>query len=190
MPIQRAIRAGDDVAGVSIMRMEEGLDTGPYCLQASTPIAEKTATDLTAEVAEMGASALLSALPTIADGTAAWTLQDDSLATYADKVAKADVAVSPDMTAVDVVRRVRASLPAAPSRALVAGRPLTLLSARVVRSAVTPGAVASVAGTVLLGASDGAVELVEVKPDGKAAMDAGAWGRGVRDLDGATWGAI
>ena len=188
-PVQRAILAGDEVTGVSIMRMEVGLDTGPYCLCLQTPIDDKDASALTAELAEMGATALLRALPTIADGSAAWIAQDESRATYAKKVSKADVSISPALPAADVVRCVRASLPAAPSRVVVGGRSLTLLAARLAAADVAPGRVACTKSALLLGVADGAVEVVRVRPDGRGAMDAAAWARGTRDLDGATWEA-
>jgi len=188
-PIQRAILAGDKVTGVSIMRMEVGLDTGPSCTQLQTPIAEKDAAELTAELAGLGAAALVRALPSIGDGTATWTVQDESAATYASKVLKADVAVSPDLTGSDVVRRVRASLPAAPSRVTLGGRCATLLGVRPVEADVATGAISLTKSALLLGVADGAVEVTTLKPDGKAAMDARAWARGILDLDGMTWEA-
>ena len=188
-PIQRAILAGDDSTGVSIMRMEAGLDTGPYCVQLQTPIGEKDASMLTSELATLGATALVSALPSIADGTVSWAFQDDSAATYAYKVSKTDVAVSPELSAIEVVRRVRASLPAAPTRVSLGGRGATLLKVRPATTAVTPGTIVLTRSAILLGVADGAVEVTLLKPDGKAAMEAGAWARGARDLDGASWGA-
>jgi methionyl-tRNA formyltransferase len=189
-PIQRAILAGDELTGVSIMRMEVGLDTGPYCLQLQTPIADKDATMLTSELAEMGATALLSVLPTIADGTATWIAQDESQVTYADKVSKTDVAIAPELTAADVVRRVRASLPTAPTRAMLGGRGATILAAEAATGAdLAPGSIAPTKSALLLGVADGGVRVTRLKPDGKAAMDATAWARGARDLDGASWTA-
>jgi len=186
-PVQRAILAGDERSGVSIMRMETGLDTGPYCVQRETPIADKTASELTAELAEMGADALLEGLSAIEAGTVAWTAQDEAQATYAEKVTKADLAVGPDLSAAEVVVRVRASLRSSPSRAVVGGRALTLVTAAASGAAAKTASVHIAGAGVLLGASDGAVLVTRVKPEGKAEMSAADWARGVPGIDGATW---
>lgn len=190
-PIQRAILAGDANAGVSIMRMEQGLDTGPYCLQASTEVGDASSEELTARLARLGADALIEALRLIAAGEATWTLQDESLVTYAEKIRKSDVAVDPTLSASELLRRVRASSPAAPSRALIAGRSVTLLGVAAASrdETVAPEAVAVSKHGLLVGVSDGAVAVTRVKPDGKAEMDATAWARGVRDINERTWKA-
>ena len=71
-PIQRAILAGDERTGVSIMRIGHGVDTGAYCAQASTTVAGKSAGEFTSERARMGADLLVKTLPAVADGTAVW----------------------------------------------------------------------------------------------------------------------
>jgi methionyl-tRNA formyltransferase len=186
-PVQHAILAGDEYAGVSIMRMEEGLDTGPYCVQAGVPVNGATARELTAALADLGAQALDAALPSIADGCAQWVVQDDSLATYASKVTKDDVAIGPELSAEQASRRVRASMPASPSKILLGGRGVTLMDASAAAEPLPAAAVACSKLGLLLGVSDGAIMTTCVKPDGKAEMDACAWARGVRDLDTATW---
>lgn len=186
-PIQRAILAGDERAGVSIMRMEVGLDTGPYCLQASVGIGEHTARELTALLADIGARALLDALPAIEDDSAQWVVQDEELVTYADKVGKDDVSVGPDLPANEVAHRIRASMPASPCRVSVAGRGVALLDAHRVEDRVGSGSVSCTKTAFLLGAHDGTVAVARVKPDGKAEMDACAWARGLRGLQTLTW---
>jgi methionyl-tRNA formyltransferase len=181
--------SGDEVAGVSIMRMEEGLDTGPYCLQLSTTIDDQGAVGLTESLARLGADALLRALPAIADGTAVWMAQDESLVTYADKIAKRDVALSPELTTVQALRRVRASSPAAPSRVVLGGRGAIVMTAQLSDADLAPGEISCGKSALALGVADGAIELTEIKPDGKAVMNACAWARGVRDLHGSQWGA-
>ncbi len=190
-PIQRAILEGDEVAGVSIMRMEAGLDTGPYCLQQSVVVGEATAPELTDRLGRLGAEALMTALPDIISGNARWTPQDEALVTYAEKIAKRDVALSPDLTFLEAVRRVRASTPAAPSRAVIADRGVTVTAAAAaVDDASTipePGHVRLTKQGVVLGMSDGSMIVTRLKPDGKAEMGAADWARGVRDLDAACW---
>jgi len=189
-PIQRAILAGDPELGVSIMRMEEGLDTGPYCLQASTPSDDKSADGLTDELARLGARLLVEALPAIADGSAVWTRQDESGVTYAAKVTKDDVAPDPGLGARENVLRVRASSAAAPARMLVGGKGLTLSGAREAGpdDALEAGAVAVRGDDVALGTASGTVLVRCVKPDGKAEMEAAAWARGARLGASSTWG--
>ncbi len=194
-PIQRAILAGDERAGVSIMRMEEGLDTGPYCLQASAKVGDSTSDELTAALAQLGAEALIQALPHIRSGEAIWIVQDESAVTYAEKIRKPDVAVDPTLPVIDVIRRVRASSSAAPSRTSIAGRSVTLTEAAADRAwdsddLIEPGSVAVTRDAVVLGASDGPVWVTHLKPDGKSDMEAPAWARGVRDINGSTWKAL
>lgn len=193
-PIQRSILAGDDETGVSIMRIGQGVDTGDYCAQASCSVAGKTADELTAELAELGGELLVQTLPAIADGTAPWTVQDESLVTHAAKIAKAELRLDPAVSASQNVRRVLASNDAAPARCSVAGKQVRVLSARELEGAdITSlgtlpgeGAFAIRAKRVLLGCADGAFEVLEVKPDGKRAMDAAAWAVGLQTKEG-TW---
>lgn len=188
-PIQRAILAGDERAGVSIMRVAHDLDAGAYCRQASTEVGEKGCDELMSELAQLGASELLAALDQMADGTATWVEQDESKVTYAKKILKAELLLDPSATALDNRRRVQTSSDAAPSRLEVSGRGL-----RAMRASVAPGDVSVSGGEVLvrkgrvfLGCSDGALELLRVKPDGKREMDASAWAAGLH-AKALTWG--
>ena len=191
-PIQRAILAGDERAGVSIMQVVHELDAGDYSLTGSVEIADKPAPVLMDELAQMGADLLVDALKAMEAGTLEWQAQDESLVTYAQKIAKQEMALDPALTAADNARKVQASMDAAPSRAVVAGKALRVMRARVSRQpeAVEPGRVALVHKALLLGCSDGALELLEVKPDGKREMDAAAWARGLHDVKNATWEKI
>jgi methionyl-tRNA formyltransferase len=88
-PIQRAVEAGDAESGVTVMRMEAGLDTGPMLLKVVTPIsAEDTGGSLHDRLAEMGPPAVIQAIAGLAAGTLKGEVQDDSLATYAHKLNK------------------------------------------------------------------------------------------------------
>ena len=196
-PIERAILAGDERAGVSIMRMEEGLDTGDYCLQRSAEVGDLDAAGLTDWLAHIGAEALLEALDLIEGGSAVWTAQDESQVTYADKIAKGELDLSPLDDSATLVRKVRASSDSHPARTRVAGRDVTVLSlaapddrASAQAAAVEPGEVRVVSKRLLLGCADGAVELLALRPDGKKSLDAAAFAAGVQNLrrDGSTWG--
>ena len=88
-PIQRAIWAGDAETGVTIMQMDEGLDTGDMISIATCPIeAHDTSASLYSKLAELGPTALIDTLATIADGTANAEKQNDKLANYAKKLSK------------------------------------------------------------------------------------------------------
>ena len=196
-PIERAILAGDELVGVSIMQMEEGLDTGPYCLQRAVEAGERTTEELSAVLAEVGGEALVEALERIEQGTAAWTAQDESLVTYAQKLDKRELALSPEEDGATLVRKVRAGSESHPARATVAGRPATILRLSLPpedlhghAAALRPGEVRLVSKHLLLGCAGGAVELLSLKPDGKKELGATAFAAGVQTLkkDGSTWG--
>ena len=192
-PIERAILSGDEEAGVCIMRMEEGLDTGDYCVCRSLEVGDKDVALLTDLLADLGAHALLTALTQLEAGCIRWTRQDEEHVTYAEKIAKGELNLDPAESAVANDRRVRASGAAHPARAVVAGRPLTVLAARVADDApadrLGSGAAALIANRLLLGCAEGVLEVTEVKPDGKRAMDARSFAAGVPALRGeeGTW---
>ena len=120
-PIQRAILDGDDIAGVCIMQVEEGLDTGDYHTVGSVEIGTKTTEELSEQIAEMGAAGMVEALVGIEDGTYTWERQDEELVTYADKVGKDETLLRPGLTNREFLRRVQASSHRAPARCIVCG---------------------------------------------------------------------
>jgi methionyl-tRNA formyltransferase len=108
-PIQRAILSGDSASGVSIMRMEAGLDTGPVYLERRVTIgAETTASGLEAELARLGAEALLEALDGISAGTLIPRPQSVEGVTYAAKIAKAEARIPWSRPAAEIDRQIRA----------------------------------------------------------------------------------
>ena len=129
-PIQRAVLEGDERAGVSIMEVVHELDAGAYCRQASVEVGDKDCATVMAELAELGARELLAAVPSLADGSVEWTEQDESLVTYAAKVEKHEMLLDPADDALRNVRRVRASLDAAPARLVVGGKGVRALGGR------------------------------------------------------------
>lgn len=191
-PIQRSILEGDAETGVSIMRIGHGVDTGAYCAQASCTVASKTADELTAELAELGGDLLVRTLPSLADGTAVWCEQDESLVTHAAKISKAEMRLDPSDGVQDNVRRVMASSDAAPARCVVAGKPARVMGAAPAgpdAPSAPEGSFAVQGSHVYLGCADGVFELTSIKPDGKREMDAKSWAAGQRD-DLGTWGRI
>ena len=126
-PIQRAILAGDEMTGVTIMQMEQGLDTGPMLLKRETPIGRKNAGQLTDDLAKLGASALIEWLkqpttpePQPADGV-----------TYAPKIHKAEARIDWAKTAEEIERQARAFAPSPGAWFEASGERIKLLAADV-----------------------------------------------------------
>ncbi len=192
-PIERAILAGDAEAGVSIMRMEEGLDTGDFCAVRRIPVADMDAPGLTRELAHLGASALLSALSQMHQGRAHWTAQDESAVTYAEKIGKHELFLDPAEDAETNLRRVRASSAAHPAKCRIGDRTVTVLAAGAASGAsrLDEGCARYDGGALLLGCAQGALEAAEVKPDGKRAMAGSAFAQGMPALKtGVGWSVL
>ena len=148
-PIQRAVEAGDAESGVTVMRMEAGLDTGPMLLKARTPIGPgDTGGSLHDRLAELGAAAVVRALQGLADGTLTGEVQDDALATYAHKLNKDEATLDWRRPAVELERRIRAFTPWPVCHTRLDGETLKVLAARPEQGAGEPG-------TVLAASRDG-----------------------------------
>lgn len=124
-PIQRAILAGDKMTGVTIMRVEEGLDTGPMLLKRETPVDRKTAGELTDELARLGAETLVDWLNTPTPPQP----QPDEGVTYASKIDKAEARIDWSKSAEEIERQVRAFAPAPGAWFEANGERVKLLSA-------------------------------------------------------------
>lgn len=193
-PIERAILAGDEELGVCIMRMEEGLDTGDFCICRRIPAGQATAPELTRELAHMGGAALMTALAQLQEGSLRWTAQDEAQVTYASKIEKHELYLDPADDADTNVRRVRASSSAHPAKCSIGGRPVTVLSAALAQDAGAPemdGKAQFIDGRLQLGCAQGAFVAEEVKPDGKRAMAAADFAQGMPALKtGVDWAAL
>lgn len=190
-PIERAILAGDTEVGVCVMRMEEGLDTGAYCVCRTARVDAKSSSELTDELANLGSHALLTALVLVQGDAADWTDQDEDKVTYASKIEKGELSLSLDDAVDEAVRKVQASSAAHPARAVVAGRIVTLTElcipigfAAELAQGMTPGSVRFAGKRLFLGLQDGAVEVVSLKPDGKQNMNACSFAAGVQGIKG------
>jgi methionyl-tRNA formyltransferase len=175
-PIERAIEAGDERTGVSIMRPTAEMDAGPVCLQREEPIAaDDTYGTLAPRLARLGGDLLVEAL----DGRPAFEEQPDDGVTIAEKVAAEDRRLDPAGTPAELERRVRALTPHIGAWIeLPGGERMGVLGARAAADESDPGRLAADDGRLLFGCSGGSLELLEVKPPGGRAMDAGAWLRG------------
>ena len=190
-PVQRAILAGDDEVGVCIMRMEEGLDTGDWCVCRTVEVGDSTYVDLLGELADLGSQALLTAIGMLEAGKIEWTAQDESGVTYADKISKGELFISPANDALTNKLNVQASSPAHPARCVVASRPVTVLDARCVDDAelraelckvLEPGRIIYRWKRLFLGCFDGPLEVLTIRPDSKKAMTAQAFAAGVQNV--------
>lgn len=143
-PIARAILAGDEETGISVMRVEREMDAGPVALVRRTPIGPReTAGELTERLAELAAEALAEALDRIAEGRVAWRSQDDARATFAPKIEREDARLDWREPAEALARRVRAMAPRPGAFTTLAGEPLRILAAR-----AEPGPADAPPGTV------------------------------------------
>lgn len=198
-PIERAILSGDEYAGVSIMKMEEGLDTGAYSVQRSLEIGSLTAEELTDELAVLGASALLVALQHIELGEITWVEQDEAQVSYAHKIQKGELDISPLLSVKEILLRVQATSASHTCRAALAGKNVTILRAAAVSADDTQAPTDLACGRLIFRAkrlfascSDGIFELLALKPDGKKDMDAKAFAAGVQNIKSGdiTWEAL
>lgn len=165
-PIQRAILAGDVETGVTIMQMERGLDTGPMRLVRTIPVEGKSAGELTAELAELGARSICDVLADPARYPP--VPQDDALATHAPKIDKAESRLNFAQAAPDVWRQVRAFAPAPGAWFEWAGERCRVLAAEPVGGAGAPGSVLDDRLTIACG--EGAIAPLLVQRAGRPAM--------------------
>jgi methionyl-tRNA formyltransferase len=150
-------------------------------------IDELSAGEVTDRLAALGARELLGALDDLGSRTCVWTPQDETQATYAPKIEKADVALAPELSVSDAWRRVRASTPQAPSRLSLDGRSVTVLAVSPSHVAASPGHVGVTKRELIAGFADGSLALVRVRPEGRSDMSGADWARGTRIADDATW---
>lgn len=178
-PIERAIMAGDQRTGVSIMKVTAGLDNGPVCAQRSEPIGPRDCYgSLATRLQRLGGELLAQTL----DERPACAEQDDSLASYADKIGAAERELDPTRTATQLERVVRALTPHIGAHVRLAdGTWLGVREARALScDGVAPGVVSFDGRRPALGCADGWLELVVVQPPGRRPMRGEDFLRGLR----------
>jgi methionyl-tRNA formyltransferase len=172
-PIQAAILAGDGETGITIMRMDEGLDTGPMLLREAIPITPSTTTaTLHDALAEIGARLILTALTTLPEPVP----QPAEGATYAAKLSRDDGRIDWTIDATRIERQVRAYDPWPGTFTTLNGSVLKILAAAVASGDGIAGTVLD--GGLLIACGGGALRLTRVQLAGRAAMDAAAFLRG------------
>jgi methionyl-tRNA formyltransferase len=180
-PIERAIEAGDEETGVTIMRPTADFDAGPVCLQRAEPIRpDDDYGSLAARLAALGVELLVEVL----DTRPQCGEQPEEGVTYAPKIEREERRLDPRRMADELERRVRALTPHVGTYVeLPTGGRLGVRRAGLAPTGeVEPGELAARDGRLLYGAASGALELIEVQPEGKRPMHAADWLRGHRGL--------
>lgn len=178
-PIQHAILAGDRETGISIMRMEEGLDSGPVLHRVATPIDDgETAGTLTARLAGIGATALVEALSLLSAGSVKPQPQDESRATYAPKISRESARLDWSRDAGAVERQIRAFDPIPGAWTTLDGAPVKLFAALPAVGSGEPGTVLAASDRLVVAAGGGAVAVREVQPAGRTRLAVEDWVRG------------
>ena len=182
-PMQRAIMDGESETGVTIMYMDEGLDTGDIITAESFPITEdddfETVHDRSAEI---GAKLLSVVIDSIENGSATRTPQDDSIASYAKKVEKEDCKIDFSSDAKSVSAHIRGVTPIPGAYARLNGKMLKICKVRAIEGRGAVGEVidlnASGDGSITVACGSGAILVGSVIPEGKGKMSAGDFIRG------------
>lgn len=189
-PVAAAIRAGDAETGVTLMKMDEGLDTGDIIHARVIPIrADHTRATLTAELAELGAALLIETLPDWLAGKITPQPQDDSLATFAPRIKKEAGRINWQQSAVEIERLTRAFNPWPTAFTLWGETRIKILTASVAEnSPVEPGVVFKQHSRIAVGTGSGALVLHDIQPAGKRVMPAAAFANGFPDFIGAKLG--
>ena len=168
-PVQRAILAGDEETGVGIMRMEAGLDTGPVLLEGRVAIERKTAGELTAELATLGAALMVETLADL-DARIARPQPEDGV-TYAAKIDKAEARLDFGSSATDVERRVRAMNPAPGAWFALAGQRVKVLAADALPCAPAEAG-RTIDDRLTIACGDGAIRPTLVQREGRGVTSA------------------
>ncbi len=184
-PVQHAILAGDDVTGVTVMRMDAGLDTGPILNQLEEPIrSDDDAGSLGMRLAKNGALLLVGVLRMLPRGGLPARVQDGRLATGAPKISPEQRQIDWSQPAVEIVRLIRALAPQPGATTPFRTEPLKVLVAGIDHAATDGGLPGTILASddrgVLVRSGDGGVRLIEVAVAGRRRMGAAEWARGAR----------
>jgi methionyl-tRNA formyltransferase len=168
-PIQRAIMAGDTETGVMVMKMDEGLDTGPVLATWRTPITDETTTgDLQGLLAREGASLMATTIARLAEGDAPMQPQPVEGVTYAKKILAEDARIDWTKPAHEVLRHIHGLNPAPGAWTMAGETRLKLL--RVKLSAQSGEAGTVIGAPLVIACGSGAIEVVEIQRAGKGAQ--------------------
>lgn len=184
-PVARALMAGDPMTGVSIIVLEEGLDTGPVLTaQAIDILPDDNAGTLTDRLATVGARLLAEVLPDYLTGELRPVPQTDEGATYAEKIEPEDRVIDPSADVDTVVAQVRGLAPVPGATLVIDGTPHKILAVRPASHEMAAGSWVAVGDRPIVGLGDGAMEVVTIQPPGRNPMSGEDWLRGLRRKGG------
>lgn len=182
-PIERSLLAGDRETGISIMQMEEGLDTGAVYARKSVVITDKTTgAELWSLLASMGAELLIETLPKIMQGVLPEPQPEEGV-TYAQKISNSERVIDWSNSAGEIDRLVRCFSPRPGVRTSLNGRQVKLISGKVVSGShsMHPGQVSGVDQALDIACGEGSVyRIIELQPEGKKVMQAVDFLRGAQ----------
>jgi methionyl-tRNA formyltransferase len=193
-PVEGAILAGDTMTGVTIMKLDAGMDTGPILAKREMKIRpDETAGELESRLADLGADLLMDVLPTYLTGELQPKPQPDAGVTLTRPIRKKQARIDWDRSAEDLHNHVRAFAPEPGAYTFWDGRRLKIFRTKVVKpedeSAVEPGTVVMCGDQPAVMTGHGCLALLRIQMAGKRPMDASAFVRGRRNFVGATLGS-
>ncbi|HID7510694.1 TPA: methionyl-tRNA formyltransferase [Enterobacter hormaechei] len=175
-PIQRALWAGDAETGVTIMKMDVGLDTGDMLYKLACPItAEDTSATLYDKLADLGPQGLIETLQQLADNTVTPEVQDEAQVTYAEKLSKEEARIDWSLSAAQLERCIRAFNPWPMSWLMIDEQPLKVWKASVINgnASAEPGTIIDASKNgIQVATGEGILNLESLQPAGKKAMSA------------------
>lgn len=190
-PIQAAIQAGDSETGVTIMKMDAGLDTGPMLKKRAIPIAvDETGQSLHDKLAVLGGDLLIDTLPGYISGDIQPQAQSEDGMTYAPMVKKEEGNIDWQQSAVTIERLIRAFTPWPGTYTYWKGQPMKILSGVVISGRAESGEVIKTADGIAVGTGDGLLRLHQIQLAARKAMTAEEFIRGQADFVGARLTAL
>lgn len=191
-PVHAAILGGDAETGVTVMRLDARMDSGPILAQERVPLPSDARNGpLTNELFAHGSRLLLGALAAYADGSLQPAPQDDAQATYCAMLQKSDGVIDWNVPAAQIERMTRAYDPWPGAQTTWQGQPFKIIAARAEPAAsgdAAPGTLLLRPNGVAVATGDGALELLTVQPAGKRPLPASAWRNGLHSTAGAHLG--
>lgn len=189
-PIQRAILAGDRESGITIMKMDAGLDTGPMLAQSAIPITEDDdAGTLHDRLAALGAEMIVAALSAVETGRVTYTPQPATGVSYARKIDKSELTINWSRPAPELARVVRAFRPAPGASSTLAGATLKIWEAHVAEGSGEPGrTLAADSHGIVIACGRGALAVTQLQRAGGKRLSAGDFLRGHAVMRGTLFG--
>jgi methionyl-tRNA formyltransferase len=183
-PVQRAIEAQDPVTGVTVFKLDTGMDTGPiYTVHRFALDSDITSDELFIELGELGVEAVLETIEKMLQGVKP-TPQSNEGATRAFKLSRDEARLNWNLPAEEVSAKIRAFTSNPGSWTEFRGSPIKIATPRISEEKLKPAEIAVISKRLLIGTATNALEISHITPVGKARMDASAWANGARLVGG------